>query len=113
MRLSARARCRSRPRQLRAECGVPDDPLASGRRLHRGGNRQANSALWRITLVCMGCHQPTKDYIARRIAEGKTKTEIMRCLPRSGEAQLPRSCQPELLDSGQVRRAVTVMPARS
>jgi hypothetical protein len=28
----------------------------------------------------MGCHQPTKDYVARRTAEGKTKTEIMRCL---------------------------------
>ena len=30
----------------------------------------------------MGCHQPTKDYVARRTAEGKTKTEIMRCLKR-------------------------------
>jgi hypothetical protein len=29
----------------------------------------------------MGCHQPTKDYVARRTAEGKTKTE-MRCLKR-------------------------------
>ena len=33
-------------------------------------------------LVRMRCHQPTKDYIARRTAEGKTKTEIMRCLKR-------------------------------
>ena len=30
----------------------------------------------------MRCHQPTKDYVARRISEGKTKTEIMRCLKR-------------------------------
>jgi hypothetical protein len=30
----------------------------------------------------MGCHQPTKDYVARRTAEGKTKPEIMRCLKR-------------------------------
>jgi hypothetical protein len=30
----------------------------------------------------MGCHQPTKDCVARRTAEGKTKTEIMRCLKR-------------------------------
>jgi hypothetical protein len=30
----------------------------------------------------MRCHQPTKDYVARRITEGKTKTEIMRCLKR-------------------------------
>jgi hypothetical protein len=27
-------------------------------------------------------HQPTRDYIARRLAEGKTKNEIMRCLER-------------------------------
>jgi hypothetical protein len=51
-------------------------------RLHRGGDRQANSGPWRIALVRMGCHQPTKDYVARRTAEGKTKTEIMRCLKR-------------------------------
>ena len=51
-------------------------------RLPRGGDRQANSALGRIALVRMGCHQPTKDYVARRTAEGKTKTEIMRCLKR-------------------------------
>jgi hypothetical protein len=30
----------------------------------------------------MGCHQESKDYVARRTAEGKTKTEIMRCLKR-------------------------------
>ncbi|WP_422751712.1 hypothetical protein [Micromonospora sp. WMMD1219] len=30
----------------------------------------------------MRCHQPTKGYVTRRTAEGKTKTEIMRCLKR-------------------------------
>jgi transposase len=67
-------------------CGAAPIPVSSGRtdrhRLHRGGDRQANSALWRFALVRMGCHQPTKDYVARRTAEGKTKTEIMRCLKR-------------------------------
>jgi hypothetical protein len=67
-------------------CGAAPIPVSSGRtdrhRLHRGGDRQANSALWRIVLVRMGCHQPTKDYVARRTAEGKTKAEIMRCLKR-------------------------------
>lgn len=48
----------------------------------RDGDRQANSALWRIALVCMGCYPPTRDYVVRRTAEGKTKTEIMRCLKR-------------------------------
>ena len=51
-------------------------------RLHRGGDRDANSALWRIALVRMHCHQPTKDYVAGRIAEGRTKKEILRCLKR-------------------------------
>jgi hypothetical protein len=27
-------------------------------------------------------HQPTRDYMARRLTEGKTKTEVMRCLKR-------------------------------
>jgi transposase len=67
-------------------CGVAPIPVSSGRtdrhRLHRGGDRDANSALWRIALVRMHCHQPTKDYVARRTAEGKTKTEILRCLKR-------------------------------
>jgi transposase len=80
------------PDRLRSEaafarlCGVAPIPVSSGRtdrhRLHRGGDRDANSALWRVALVRMRCHQPTCDYVARRITEGKTKTEIMRCLKR-------------------------------
>jgi transposase len=67
-------------------CGVAPVPVSSGRtdrhRLHRGGDRDANSAPWRIALVRMHCHQPTKDYVARRTAEGRTKKEVMRCLKR-------------------------------
>ena len=67
-------------------CGAAPIPVSSGRtdrhRLHRGGDRQANSAQWRIALVRMGCRQETKDYVARRTAEGKNKTEIMRYLKR-------------------------------
>ena len=69
------------PGRLRSErsfarlCGVAPVPVSSGRtdrhRLHRGGDRDANSALWRIALVRMHCHQPTKDYVVRRTAEGK------------------------------------------
>jgi transposase len=80
------------PERLRSEaafarlCGAAPIPVSSGRtdrhRLHRGGDRLANNALWRIALVRMHCHQPTKDYVARRITEGKTKTEILRCLKR-------------------------------
>jgi hypothetical protein len=41
----------------------------------------------------MGCNQPTKDYVARRTAEGKTKTEVMRCLKR----HIAREVFPHLL----------------
>jgi transposase len=51
-------------------------------RLNRGGDRHANSALWRIVIVRMTSHQPTKNYIARRTAEGLSKQEIIRCLKR-------------------------------
>jgi transposase len=91
------------PARLRTErsfarlCGAAPIPVSSGRtdrhRLHRGGDRMANSALWRIALVRMHCHQPTKDYVARRTAEGKTKTEILRCLKR----YIAREVYPRLL----------------
>jgi hypothetical protein len=48
----------------------------------------------------MGCHQPTKDYVARRTAEGKTKTEIMRCLKR----YIAREVFPQLLTPTPVGR---------
>jgi transposase len=67
------------PERLRSEarfarlCGAAPVPVSSGRtdrhRLHRGGDRLANNALWRIALLRMHCHQPTKDYVARRTGE--------------------------------------------
>jgi transposase len=33
-------------------------------------------------IVRLRWHQPTRDYLARRTAEGKTKKEIIRCLKR-------------------------------
>jgi Transposase IS116/IS110/IS902 family len=51
-------------------------------RLNRGGDRQANSALWRIVFTRMACDPRTRAYVARRTAEGKTTREIMRCLKR-------------------------------
>jgi transposase len=69
-----------------ALCGVSPVSASSGKyqrhRLSRGGDRNANSALWRITLVRMNSHPPTRAYVARRSAEGMSKPEIMRCLKR-------------------------------
>jgi transposase len=80
------------PSRLRSEaawahmCGVAPIPASSGKvtrwRLNRGGNRQANSALYRVVITRMSHHQPTKDYVARRLAEGKTMGEIARILKR-------------------------------
>ncbi len=41
-------------------------------------------------IVRMSHHQPTRDYVARRIAQGRTKMEIIRCLKRYVARQLYR-----------------------
>jgi transposase len=78
-------RVRSEPAWVRL-CGVAPIPASSGKttrhRLNRGGHRQANAALYRTVIVRMQHHDPTKAYVARRIAEGKSKPEIIRCLKR-------------------------------
>jgi len=51
-------------------------------RLNRGGDRALNRAIHIITLTRMRCCPTTKQYIARRIAEGKSSREIQRCLKR-------------------------------
>ena len=82
----------SNPDRLRSEaafaslCGVNPIPASSGRtnrhRLNRGGDRQANAALYRIVLVRL-CHDHrTRAYMRRRIAEGMSKSEVIRCLKR-------------------------------
>ncbi|MFC5232685.1 IS110 family transposase [Pseudonocardia zijingensis] len=71
---------------LAALCGTNPIPASSGKtnrhRLNRGGDRQANAALHRIIVVRLRHHAPTRAYMARRTAEGKTKREIIRCLKR-------------------------------
>jgi transposase len=38
--------------------------------------------LWRIALVRMRCHPPTRAYVQRRTKQGLSKPDIMRCLKR-------------------------------
>lgn len=81
------------PQRLRSEasfaalCGVSPIPASSGKttrhRLNTGGDRQANAALHRIALVRMSCEQRTRDYVARKRAQGHTTKEIIRCLKRA------------------------------
>ena len=80
------------PERLRSEaawahlCAVAPIPASSGKRarhrLNRGGDRQANHALWRIVITRMSSHPPTRAYVERRTEEGLSKKEIIRCLKR-------------------------------
>lgn len=68
-------------------CGVAPLPATSGKiverhRLNRGGNRQANHALWRIVFTRMSSDERTQHYVERRLAEGRSRAEIMRILKR-------------------------------
>ena len=71
---------------LAALCGASPIEASSGKttrhRLNRGGNRQANSALWLIATNRMIHHPQTRAYVARRTTQGKTTKEIRRCLMR-------------------------------
>ncbi len=80
------------PERMRSEaafarlCGVAPLEASSGKvtrhRLNRGGNRQANHALWRIVMNRMSNDPRTRAYVARRLDEGRSKPEIMRVLKR-------------------------------
>lgn len=59
-------------------------------RLNRHGDRQLNRALDVIVRVRLSCDPPTRDYLARRLAEGKSKREIRRSLKRYIARQLFR-----------------------
>jgi hypothetical protein len=50
--------------------------------LDRGGNRQLNSALYRIAITQARYHPPARDYLERKRAEGKSRREAIRCLKR-------------------------------
>jgi len=67
-------------------CGVAPLPASSGKtnrhRLNRGGDRIANNAPWRIVMVRMSADPWTRNYMERRIKEGLSKKEIIRCLKR-------------------------------
>lgn len=78
---------RLRPERAFAHlCGVAPIPASSGKtnrhRLHRSGDRSANRALHIAVIVRMRYCPKTRDYVARRTAEGLSKPEIIRCLKR-------------------------------
>ncbi len=72
--------------KLAVHAGVAPLEASSGNRqrhrLNRRGNRQLNAAFHRIAVTQMRFHEPARDYIERKISEGKTKREAIRCLKR-------------------------------
>ncbi|MBK4348189.1 IS110 family transposase [Lacisediminihabitans changchengi] len=67
-------------------CGAAPIPASSGKtnrmRLHRGGDRQANRALHMIVIGRMKNHTPTKTFVDRKLAEGKSKRDAIRALKK-------------------------------
>ena len=89
------------PERLRSEaawphlCGVAPVPDGSGKtngkvQAHDGGDRQANSALWRIVMVRIAHDPDTQLSFERRVKEGKTKQEVIRILKRYVARELYR-----------------------
>jgi transposase len=84
--------CGDNPDRLYSEaafaslCGVSPVPASSGKttrhRLNRGGDRQANRALYVIAVSRMAHDPRTRTYLQHRTAEGLSKKEIIRCLKR-------------------------------
>lgn len=80
------------PKRLKSEasfaalCGVSPIPASSGKvnrhRLNRGGDRAANSALHIIAIGRLRTDNKTKEYVEKRLTQGHTKLEALRCLKR-------------------------------
>lgn len=104
------------PERLHAEgsyaslCGASPQDANSGKRtgrhrLNRGGDRQANAALYLIVLSRLRWDPATKAYMARRTAEGKTTKEVIRCLKRYVARQVYKAITNDL------RTNTTALPA--
>lgn len=76
-------------------------------RLHRGGDRQLNRAIHIIALGRVAWDPDTRTYIERRVSEGKTKREAIRCLKR----HLARQIWHLLYNTQPGAPAITEQPA--
>jgi transposase len=75
-------------------CGVAPIPASSGKSnrhgLDRGGDRQANSALWRIVMVRIAHDPATTAYFERKVKEGHSERDVIRLLKRYVARELYR-----------------------
>ncbi|MFJ3309462.1 transposase [Streptomyces sp. NPDC086549] len=81
-----------------ALCGVSPVEASSGktqrRRLNQGGDRQAHSALYTIVLARLRWDARTRDYVERRVAQGKSRREAIRCLKRYVAREIYQTINP-------------------
>lgn len=88
-----------------ALCGTSPVESSSGKtrrlRLNRGGDRQANAALYRIALSRLRWDQRTKDYLQRRLDEGKTRREAVRCIKRYIAREVFNLVKPDLAEAAR------------
>lgn len=76
---------------LAGTCPVPASSGGTTRfRLNRGGDRQLNKAIYTIALIRMNRDPATRDYVARRTGQGRSKKEIIRGLKRYITRQIYR-----------------------
>jgi transposase len=79
--------------------GAAPIPASSGQthryRLSRGGDRKANSALYRIAIVRLSHDPAARDYRDIRLAKGKTRRDVIRLLKRAICREIyPILCRP-------------------
>lgn len=100
-----RMRSESAFASLTGTCPIPASSGKTNRhRLNRAGDRQANSALYRIAIVRLRYDQATRDYVQRRMAEGKTKLEAIRCVKR----YIARQTYPLICDTLQAPKQALI-----
>lgn len=81
-------------------CGTAPVPASSGRtsrhRLNYAGNRAANRTLHMIVISRLRYCERTRSYLERRVTEGKTKKDAIRCLKRFVARELYRTLRADL-----------------
>jgi len=91
-----------------ALCGASPIPVSTGRtdrhRLNYGGDRDANRAPHMIAVCRLRYCERTRAYAERRTAEGKTKSEIIRCLKRYIAREIYHALIADLLPTASRRR---------
>jgi len=82
-------------------------------RLHRGGDRAANRALYLITVCRLRYDQRTIDYMQRRRGDGLSKKDVIRCLKRFVAREVFNDLVADLAGCGSMSAEVDVPAARA